>query len=298
MAQGKTRRNQSDVAAALAAVKETDVKRVLDQLGNTQVSVQSTLAALGVTLSEKIEELRNLETAIEARREELKTIHEIEVEADTLEQIKQSVKEAERDAEERTRLRRKRWDDEEVERAQRWKREEEEHNYAVSQRQAQAEAMFAAQQAESLRAERIRAEDVERELKQRVDNLTAREEAFNAKEAEFAAFPAKLEQAVADARAAAEKSLSTSFSQERQLLVKDAEATKALAAAEKHALQEQIKQLSSQLESMQAQLDTARADARNIAQEAVKAASGRQALETLTDTVKAQSAPSGGGGRR
>jgi len=102
-----TRRKKTDVDAALKAVSESDVKKVLDQVGTVQTNVQGTLAALGVTMTEKIEELRNLETAIGARKEELADIHDIEVQADTLDEIKKKVDEAEEDAKDKSRKRRK-----------------------------------------------------------------------------------------------------------------------------------------------------------------------------------------------
>jgi septal ring factor EnvC (AmiA/AmiB activator) len=146
-----TRRKKTDVEAALVAVKEADVKKVLDQVGTVQTNVQGTLAALGVTMTEKIEELRSLETAIDARKQELADIHEIEVEADTLDEIKEKVKDAEEDAKERRQKRSKERNEEAEERQAAWQREQEEHTYQVAQRDKRDEEALAAQSEERQR---------------------------------------------------------------------------------------------------------------------------------------------------
>ena len=286
------RRKKTDVDAALKAVSETDVRKVLEQVGATQTSVQGTLAALGVTLTE----LRDLEMAIGARKDELKDIHDIEVQADTLDEISEQVKTADEDAQERTRKRRKEWQDALVERDQAQTREREVHIYEVKQRDERDKAECDTQSTERQRQECFRMEDVSKRLSERVEAVDAREEQMEALEAKVEAFADERELAVQSAEEALTKRLSAGFGHEKALIKKDSESAEALAYANKASLNQQISALQSQLESTIDQLSTARDDARNIATSAVEAASQRQALDTLQKSMETQAAGGGSSG--
>lgn len=283
-----TRRKKTDVEAALKAVSEADVKKILEQVGTVQTSVQSTLAALGVTLTGKVTELRDLETAIEARKQELKDIHEIEVNADTLDEIAERVTQAEEAAAENTERLRKKHAEEREERLRVWQRELEEHKYEVEQRDLRDAAQLKALSEARQREESIRAADAHRAISQELEELRAREEKVADLEAAVDSIPAKIEEAVEAAKKEVTDSLSRVFGHEKALLKKDAEAAAALAAAQAEALSKQISSLQIQLHAREKELESARNDAREIASKAVEASSQRQALSTLQDSMKTQ----------
>lgn len=297
MATATTRRKKTDVDAALRAVSETDIKKVLEQVGATQTSVQSTLAALGVTLSNKITELRDLETAIGARKDELKDIHDIEMRADTLDAIQTSVKEADEEASELIRQRRKEWQDDGEAREQTWRREGEAHAYTVKQLDERDAAECATQSTERQREERFRMEDVNKRLTDRVEAVDEREQTMEDLEKAVAGFDTKVAEAVTTAKAEVTKQLSAGFGHEKAMLRKDFEAAAALATAEKDSFSQQIAALRSQLKNAEEQLATAREDARAIATSAVEAASQRAALDTLQKSIETQASAGQGGAR-
>jgi len=140
-------------------------------------------------------------------------------------------------------------------------------------------------------------EDVSKSLAERIEAVEERETKMTDLEAQVENLPAEIEEAVETAKAEVTKSLGQAFSHEKAMLKKDAEAAAQLANAEQQALMARIGALEKQLENVEAQLATAREDARGIATSAVEASSQRQALATLQQSIETQANAQPGGRR-
>jgi len=285
-------RRKVDPVAALAAVSEADVKQTLDQIGDLQASMQGTLAGLGATMVSKIEELGQLNTAIDVQKDALKELHDIEVQAETLAELEEREQERLTAHEKAAEARALEWAEQDAARLQLLTRESEQAQYQREQREKRALEEFNASVTERQRQERFRMEDVNRQMSDKIEAVEAREAAVSEKEEEIAAFPAKLEAAVAAATEAAETKAQQAFGHERTILKKDAEGKLALAHQQIQALEATIRSLQDQLEAAENAARDAQTDAKEISQKAVEASADRQALTTLQKAMEVQaSAP-------
>jgi len=297
MARAK-KRTTVETAAALAATSEADVKKTLDQLNDLQVSVQGTLAGVGVSMATKIEELTQLETAISARKDELKEIHSIEMDADTLANIKQQIEEEEERAAETAAATDKAFALRRSEQDQEWQRRGEEHAYAQGRRLERIAAEADDARTTAQRAEAVRTEDVNRDLAARVAVVAEREEKAEELQTKVDGIEDLVATAAKEATDAATKTLTAGFGHERALLKKDAESAAQLAAATITNLTGDVQSLQTRIEMLADQLATAQKDAKDVATAAVEASSNRQALSTLQAAVETQArAAAGGRGR-
>lgn len=284
-----TRRKKADVDAALKAVTETDIKKRREEISDLQTKLQGDLASINVMLAEKYAAVQDLDTVLDAKRNELSTIHEIEVHADTLDEISANVEKAQEEYGERLAAHERELEKAKQLRDEEWRREEEAHAFDIQQRDKRDAVQFRAALEERQRQEQIRKQDFDRSLAERVAAVEAREQHMDELETKVANIDQQIEEAVTAAVDKATKQLQTGFSHERTILKKDAEAAVALATQREEALRREIDALQSQLTSLEAQLNAARTDSRAIATAAVEASSQRQALSTLQESIKTQS---------
>lgn len=290
-------RRKKDATAALAAVSDLDVKRIMDDVGATQTKVQEVMAGLGITMASKVEQLKQLDDAIEAKKQELKDTHTIEVLADTLEHIQEQVVEAQAEADKQSKHRNARWIEEAQQHAKEVERQTEEFAYTQKQRLQQAEAEFLSKKQEWEQQERFRRQDLERQMETRAEELKNREAAVREQEEKLNSFDERLKAETAKAVATATSAMKREHDHTVLLLQKDSDAASALAAANVQAMQQTISELQAQNTELSKQLQTAREDSKAIAQSAVEASSQRQALAAIQGTIETQARAQGGSGR-
>ena len=290
------KKTKAEAGAAYAVVKESDVKKVIEDVGDVQAQVQGTLAGVGVTLASQIEMLQNLDTAIDGQKSVLKDLHGIEAEADTLEQMRER-REDEVKADTRARTQRQQaWDDEDAQRQTERMRKVEEHQHAEAQRVEDAKQQLATDTMEAQRHERFRQEDVQRALDLKVSEVSEREANVEALESEVAAFPDVMKAEVEKQLGVITGSIKQAHKHELALLEKDATAAKALASEQIASQSAMLEDLRKQLEVMTTKADAAETRAAQIATDAVEASSGRAALEAVEKANETSaSAPTGRG---
>jgi hypothetical protein len=293
-----TTRKRKTASAAVAAVSEADVRKTIDSMGTLQSEVQGTIAGLGITMAKKIDELRELETAIEVRKDELKELHEIEVQADTLEQLEEQQKQfiAEDDA--RRKQRREEWQQEAAARQQQWAREEEAHQFEMERKSREAEATHQANVKQRQQQEAFRQADVQRALDVRIAAVAEREEAMEELQTQVDNMDATIKAEVDKQVAQATNALKRNHEHEKQLLELESQSKAQLAAQTVSALRDDVSCLNNDIADLQVRLATAQQDAKEIATSAVNASSGRQALAAVESAIETQAkASSGGRGR-
>jgi hypothetical protein len=283
-------RRKVDPVAALAAVSEADVKQTLDAIGKLQVNTQGMLAGLGATMATKIAELETLDTAIDVQTTALKELHDIEAQAESLKELENEEAERCTDFARAAADRRIARSDEDALRIQLLTREAEAHDYDVKKREERSSLEHRAVVQERQRVERIRMDDVNLRMDKQIAEVEEREQAVTAKEDEIAAMPEQLAHAVDEAVAHKATQLSTAFGHEKAMLTKDAESRQALAQQQIDAGAATIEDMTSRIIAMETDLKAARDDSKAVAERALEASSGRQALETLQETLKVQAA--------
>lgn len=288
MATNKTKRKQieqTEAKAVLDSVKDINLQTVVNEVSNLQITVQKTLADLCATVTNKVQQVEQLDTAIELKDARLQELYNIEKEAISLDEMR-AQKEEERLAWEKARQENNARVIEEAAALQKQRqREQEQYTYEFEQRKKRSQEEFDAEVNRNKRNEQIRHETLEKGWLERENALKAKEGEFTRLANEVASFPGKLNDAVKAAESKVTRELSGAYDHQIALLKKDAESAKALADMRVVALNEQITGLQSQIEELHAQLLAARQDAKEVASEALKSASSRQLAETLQKVV-------------
>jgi hypothetical protein len=292
----KSTRQTKTVAQAVTAVAGVTPKSALEKLNTAKLAINEKLADVDTAMLAQIQEMQNLDTVISERKAELKDLYEIEVGAETLATLKaeQEAWLVERDAARERRITTD--NDEIVARNKAWNREDEEHAYAVEQRNARDAAAALAETQERQRLEKIRMEEVARNLVSRVEEIEKREEALTAKQAEIDAMPATIEAAANTAVIEATGKLLQAHRYEKMVAEKDAENQIGLLRSEIGALKTALSASEGRNALLVKQADSAAENAKAIALQAVQAAAGKQALEAV-QADRAAAAPATTGRR-
>ncbi len=287
-------RKKAESNKLLEAVSKLDAQSVINEVGTLQTSLQTTLAGLSAGVATKIEQMKQVDEAIELKEERLKELFGIEQEAMDIESIKQQKADEEESFDKTREKRDAEWADEANARAKNWQREREEHDYAMAQQKKRALEEYTAEVSERKRREQIRQEELQR-------GWDAREAALKAQEAEVvelrkqvAEFDAKLKSEVAKAEAIVGNRLKKDYEHETALLKRDSDAAQKLADAEKLALNNTIANLSEQIDSLEKAVVTAQKDAKEAVIAALDSASGRKAAEAVQQAINATA----GGGKK
>lgn len=275
----------TEAQAVLDNVKDMELTKVVSEIGNLQVSLQGTLANLSATITNKIQQVDQLDTAITLKEQRLQELHGIEKEAVSLDEMKAQKEEEARKWEKERDERNAQWDEEEEERAKMWQRAEDDFKYTTEQAHKKVQDDFEAQLSKRNREELLRAEQLQRSWTERENGLKAKEQEFTDLKAQVAGFDAKLKTEVSKAEAVLGNVLKKQYEHEMALLRKDAESEKNLSAAKISAMSDQMENLEKQIHDLQIQLAAARSDAKEVATQALQSASGRQVADALQSVV-------------
>ena len=123
----------TEAQAVLDNVKDMELTKVVSEIGSLQVSLQGTLANLSATITNKIQQVDQLDTAITLKEQRLQELHGIEKEAVSLDEMKAQKEEEARKWEKERDERNAQWDEEEEERAKMWQRSEDDFKYTTEQ---------------------------------------------------------------------------------------------------------------------------------------------------------------------
>lgn len=284
---GKTNKKieLTEAKTVLNTVKDFDPAKVVTEVGNLQVSLQSTLANLSAQITDKIQKMQMIDTAINLKEERLQELYNIEKEAISLDDIK-----AQKDAEIAD------WNKQKIERDAEWLEEENDHSklrdrqhddwhYQFEHKKMRMEEENTAVVDRNKRAELVRQETLVKSWTDREAVLKAREVEFANMQKQVEEFDTRLKSEVAKAEAIATASVKRQYEHEKQLLAKDAEATKNMYEMRVASMGSTIDGLQNQIKEVQVQLVAARSDAKEIASSALASAADKKVAEALARVV-------------
>jgi chromosome segregation ATPase len=280
----KTRKKLDDVKT-VDTVKTLQAAGVVNEIGNLQVTVQTTLANISAAITGKLEQLHNVESAIGTLEDRLNEVYQIEKEALSLEEIKAARADEQARFDKMIAARNQEWTEDEAERAKEWHRKEEEHNYDVLQKRKRFADEFNAEVEGHKRAERIRTDELTKAWAARETEIATKEaEVVNLKK-EAEGFEAKMKAEISKAESIATNSVKKQYEHQMQLLQKDMESERNMSNSKIQSLQIQVGQLVDQIKDLNVQLLSARTDAKEVTAQALQSASGRQVAEALSRVV-------------
>jgi hypothetical protein len=285
-------------ADELAKVKEAEVREevagitvegVVERMSSLGLEVTRSLAGLSGKLVEEVGRLTSIRAAVELEKRELERLHKIDVAATALDQMVQEYSHEKERLEAEIASRRAEWE-EEARVAERDRKEQEES--LKKQRQREIEDYEYKKSLDRKKAQDKYEEElrlVEKSNKEKQEALgkswSQREAALKAQEEEYArlkkeaeGFPARLQKEIDQAAARAVVESEARFTQQIQLLKKDAEVEGRMAELRIKTLEETISRQSAQIEALQKHLDEAKHQVQDIAVKAIEGASGARAL--------------------
>jgi hypothetical protein len=265
----------------LDSVKDLGFDAVSSALANAQVEVQEQLAMVSAKLAEQLQVLRKVEDAIRLRREELKELHQVEVQAGTLDELTAQIEVQRKSWEEEKALKAREFSEMRSERNKSWAREEEEYQYKIAQEHKKLEDTFKALQADQERKNREGQRELEKTWGEREAELKKREQELTDLRTFKENHPEVVKKEVNAAVAQATNSVKKEYETKMVLAAKDSETDKRLAEQNIQSLQQTNGRQQQQLDDLKAQLETAHREVKDIAAKALESASGRATTEAL-----------------
>jgi len=265
----------------LEAVQDLTLDSVSKEVSETQVEVQKALAELNGKLVAQFQVLQNIEASIQLRRDELKSLHSIEVTASTLDELEADIRKRRLEWDEEQATAKRNFAEQQSDRNKQRVREEEEYQYKTAQAHLKLEDAFSASMAQQGKANREKQEQLEKSWAERETELKKREQEL----AELRLFkennPEMIKKEVNAAVAVATNSVKKEYETKMVLAAKDSETDKRLAEQTHHSLNEQIKKQQAQIDDLKAQLEQSHRDMKEISGKALDSASGRATTEAL-----------------
>lgn len=282
MAATKRNNRKSEAAEAVKGVTAVDV---INQIGNLQVDLQKTLANLSADITNKLDQMNQVDMAIAEKREELKELYEIDATASSIEEVLARKAETEANWAKAQADRQAKWNEENTLRTKTWQRESEEHAYNTKVQQLRIKDEFETEVARLKREEEVRQESLSKLWRDRDESLKAREKEVDELRAKVASFDDRVKAEVAKEVAIATNSQKKHYETQIQLINKDMTTEKQIYQSKIEALNETIAVNLGQIKDLQVQLNAARMDAKEVTSAALSSASGRQVAEALQKVV-------------
>jgi colicin import membrane protein len=272
---------QIQEAEVLASVKDLNLDSVSKSIAETQVEIQKVLADLSAKVLERLQDLENVENSIRLKKEEMKQLHEIEVLATTLDDLEASIKEQRRAWEDEQATKQRDFKEMQSERNKQWKREEEEYQYRISQEHLKQKDALTTLMGQQEKQNRDKQDQLEKTWAEREAELKKREQEL----AELREFKAtndeRIKKEVNASVAIATNSLKKEYETKMVLAAKDAETDKRLAEQHITSLTQSLSKMQVQFDDLNAKLEQAQKDVKEISAKALESASGRSTTEAL-----------------
>ena len=291
----KIEANQQQVV--LESVKGLRLAEVVSELGTTQVNVQQTLAELSATLTDKITQLQNIETAISIKEARLKELHDIDASATTLDDMKAQIAATEASWVEQQNARTQQWNEQAAERTKTLKREQDDYNYRITQERQRQTDEFETAVRTKQREEQNRQEMLTKGWQEREAVLKNAEKELTDLRARVANIQAEIDSATKREVAIESNRIKRDYEQQLQIARITADNDKKLAESAIINANAQISGLQGQINSLRNEVSAANERAETIATKALDASSGRQALDAIERSQTNRENPTGKTGR-
>lgn len=267
-------------------VQALNVNKVVSEIGELQVNIQSTLSGIAAQITGKLEELGNSEKAIGIMQGKIAELYQVEKELQSIEEIKAKKIEEEEKLKKMISLKNEEYQNEIEQREKQWTREEEEHNYENEMKLRKFQNSFADTIEEQKRVEKARVEALTADWTRRENELNSKEKEFINLKDQVVGFTKQLDSEVAKVKATTEARLKNEYEHTVALLNKDMVAERNLSLEKITALHNQIAQMTVQIKTLNEQLESARADSKEITTNALQSAAGRQVVDALQKSME------------
>lgn len=278
----------------IESVKNLKPDDVITEIGNLQVGLQGTLAGLSATITSKIEQMQNIDSAISLKEQALRELYDIEKEAISLEEMRLRKSEEMANWDHEVATRQKQWDDEAKDHATQWTRLAEQRAYEANKLHKERVESLEADFRRIKRDESIRQEDLKRQWMERENALKNQEEEVLKLKEQVASFDEKVKEAVTRAEAVVSNSVKRTYEHQMQLMEKDHDAERKICQSKLASADATIKALQLQVQDLQTELRSVREDAKDVTAKALESASQRQTAAAFQRAVENANAASAG----
>jgi len=268
-------------AEVLSSVKGLSLDTVTKGLSETQVEIQKTLADLSGKLTERLQQLENIEEVIQLRTEELNRLHDIAVKAQTLDELDAQIAQTRQSWELEQAAKKREWEEQRSDRTKAWKREEEEYQYRLAQEHKKLEDSFREVMSQREKENRNKQEELEKTWAEREAELKKREQELADLRKFKDEYPDMVKKEVNGAVAVATNSVKKEYETQKTIAAKDAETEKRLSEQIIASLQQQITKQQAQIDDLKVDLVKAHERVAEISSKALDSASGRSTTEAL-----------------
>jgi hypothetical protein len=272
--------------ATVQRATASSVKDIVQALADLRVGANETISNLEESILEKKSQLDDIQTAITLQKSELKNVHDVTVEADTLAALMEAQSDEKRTFQVEMDETRRGWEKEKSDRAERLneqrahetkeqKRRTDDFDYQFKLKQSRQDDELAEGRRLFTRELDKKREEVEKEFTERDEALTSREEEFNSYVEQVKSFPEKLEKAKEDAVASAMKSEKSSRHFEVSALKRDVTTANQIHENTITMLNEKVGALTEENAHLREQLNAANEKVQSVAVEAIKGAQAK-----------------------
>lgn len=290
----KSRQNKIEAIAA-----DISVEKVATELAKTSVLVSQSLASISDELKEKVNQLGELNEAIQFRKEELENLHGKDIIASAIDTLIAEYDEKAKSFAIAQNERRAAWDKEQVERIARdaelvakikteRERESEIFNYALEKGKREALANLEQEIYNRKLEERERKHNVEREIKAVTEAAHAREVSLAEKESQLKIELEKFEKSKGQIIADVEKSKNAQHEIASRMMKQDYENKIKLADQEIAYLGNSLKSANAIIESLKGDLENMQNKMQSMAIASLEASSDRKVAQAVQDLAEKQ----------
>ncbi|HFA50046.1 MAG TPA: hypothetical protein ENJ95_13640 [Bacteroidetes bacterium] len=243
-----------------AAMNIQQIRKALDEQ----------LGKLETALSEEQEKFEMLQQAVEVEGQQLKTLHQIKAQAESLEALTIAHRQAKEKLEDEMAERKAQLEAVIQDAKTNWEREEEEYQYKLKLKRRNEEDAYQ-EKKEKLEKELFeRKENFEKNIAERKQAVEEQEDELKHLRKEAEAFEGRLQKAVGAAEKAVTETLTREFEYKQKLEVKDLEADLKLRDQMIQSLETKIKEQQELIASMSAKTDSASQQVKDIALKAIE----------------------------
>jgi hypothetical protein len=274
-------KKNTKTSKAVNEVKSVQINTVMNEIGNLQTTLLTTLSGISSKVAEKLEFLANTEIAVGEIENRLSELYGIEKEAQNFEDVKVKFSSEHNELENKISEKEIEWQEKQTERLKNWAREEEQCAYDNDQKLKRFEDQFKVETEAKQRAERLRGDELVKSWNTRESMLADKENEYKSMQVKVAQIDSLIKAECDKIAGIVKSDLKNSYEHHIQLLNKDRESEQKQFAAREQSLQVQVGQLVEQVAELNKQLAQSRQDAKDVTSAALNSASGRAVVEAL-----------------
>lgn len=274
-------------AAAVERASKKTQEDVVKSLADIKVKTTAVLDSISSTLSSEIATLKDVQEAIKAEEDKLKTIHGITVEADSFQAIVLAQKDEKESFHAEMAHERQLWKDEQVQQSKQRQRDEEQYQYETRKRHQEEEDEIHTQRLQSQQAFQAILDAKTKDLDTREELISENENEFKALKEQVTKFDETLKKEISATVAIATNGLRKDLNHESKIKELELNNTVTLKTNEITQLNNRIAELVKQNQALDTEYKAASAKVQQIAEKAIDGAARQQTVLQLPNADSA-----------